>query len=148
MSKILTRLARCSKGVSALEFALIAPIMALLVMGGFDLGSIVQQSLRLEAAARAGAQHAFSRPSDTAGIAAAIRANLPGWTDITVPSPVQVCRCPDGTSVSCGGALCGTEPPAIYISVQVSRPFTAITPLSATLAPPTTLRGHVELRLR
>ncbi|MFH5925642.1 TadE/TadG family type IV pilus assembly protein [Roseomonas xinghualingensis] len=148
MNRITKLLVRCRRGVSALEFAFVAPILALLVMGGIDLGNAVQQTLRLEAAARAGAQYAFSRPDDANGITAAIRANLQGWSDITIPLPAKVCRCPNGNTVPCQGSSCGNDVPAIYVSVRVTRPFTASTPISAAVIPPTTLRGHVELRLR
>ncbi|HWX50017.1 MAG TPA: TadE/TadG family type IV pilus assembly protein [Roseomonas sp.] len=145
---MLARLRACRRGVSALEFALIAPALALMALGGFDLGNAVLQSLRLEAAARAGAQYAFTRPTDSAGITASIRANLPGWTDITVPDPVVACRCEDGSTVSCTGGSCGTAAPAMYVSIEVSSPFAPSTPLAAAVLPPTTLHGHVELRLR
>jgi len=148
MNRIANRLARCLRGVSALEFAFVAPVLALLVMGGIDLGNAVQQTLRLEAAARAGAQYAFSRPDDANGITAAIRANLPGWDNIVIPSPAKICRCPNGGTVPCQGGSCGNDAPAIYITVRVTRPFTASTPVSATVIPSTTLSGHVELRLR
>lgn len=148
MTGMLTRLRSCRRGVSLVEFALIAPVVCLLVMGGFDVGNAIQQSLRLEAAAQAGAQYAFSRPTDSAGMVAAIRANLPGWSDITVPSPVAACRCDDGAAVACSGGVCSTGTPAMYLSIRVSRPFSASTPLTAAIMPARTLHGDVELRLR
>jgi Flp pilus assembly protein TadG len=148
MMQILACLLRCRRGVSLLEFALIAPVAALLVMGGLDLASAIQQSQRLEAAAQAGAQFAFSRPTDSAGIVAAIRANLPGWTNISVPAPSLTCRCDNGTAVSCNGGVCGSSAPAMYLSVRVSRPFAASTPLVSAFIPSRDLQGHVELRLR
>lgn len=148
MMPVLARLAACRRGVSALEFALVAPTLALMALGGFDLGNAVLQRLQLEAAARAGAQYAFSRPTDSAGIVAAIRANLPAWTDVTVPDPVVACRCEDGSTVSCTGGTCDPGAPAMYVSVEVNRPFAASTPLAAAVLPPTVLHGHVEIRLR
>lgn len=148
MKRMLSRLRRCRRGVSLLEFALIAPAICLLVMGGFDVGNAIQQSMRLEAAAQAGAQYAFSRPADSAGIAAAIRANLPGWNNITVPTPAPACRCENGTTVACNGGVCGTVAPAMYLSIRVSRPFVASTPLAAAIMPARTLYGDVEIRLR
>ncbi|RKK03189.1 pilus assembly protein [Pseudoroseomonas wenyumeiae] len=148
MTGMLTRLKHSRRGVSLVEFALIAPVVCLLLMGGFDIGNAIQQSLQLEAAARAGAQYAFSRPTDTVGITAAIRANLLGWSDITVPSPVTTCRCDNGVTVSCNGGVCATGTPAMYLSVRVSRPFSASTPLAAAALPAQILVGDVELRLR
>jgi Flp pilus assembly protein TadG len=148
MNAMLARLKACRRGVSLTEFALIAPVLCLLVMGSFDVGNAIQQSLQLEAAAQAGAQYAFSRPTDSVGITAAIRANLPGWTDITVSSPVMACRCDNGVTVSCNGGVCVTGTPAMYLSIRVSRPFSASTPLAAAALPAQTLVSDVELRLR
>ncbi|MBI0539262.1 pilus assembly protein [Roseomonas sp. KE2513] len=148
MRRIVNCLLRSRSGVSALEFGLIAPVLALLVAGGIDVGNAMQQTLRLEAAARAGAQYAFSRPDDSDGISAAVRTNLQGWGDINIPSPAKVCRCPNGDVVSCQGGSCGSDASATYISVRVTRPFSASTPLSAAIIPAITLSGHVELRLR
>ncbi|HWL80344.1 MAG TPA: TadE/TadG family type IV pilus assembly protein [Roseomonas sp.] len=144
---MLSRLWHCRRGVSALEFALVAPVLALVALGGFDLGNAALQSLRLEAAARAGAQYAFSRPADSTGILAAVRGNLPGWTNVTVPAPVLACRCDNGTTVSCSGGTCGAGTPATYVTIAVSRPFAASTPLAAAILPSMTLQGHAEFRL-
>ena len=142
---------RGRKGVSALEFGLVAPVLILVLLGAFDLGNALQQSIRLESAARAGAQHAFAYPGDEAGITAAVRANLAGWSDVVVQRPVRVCRCPDGAAVDCSVGTCGggTGVPITSISVTVTRPFAGISPLTAPLLPSlTTLTGNVEIRLQ
>jgi len=49
------RLFRDRRGVAALELASILPVLAITLMAVIDLGDTIQQNLRLEAAARAGA---------------------------------------------------------------------------------------------
>ncbi|MBX6374639.1 MAG: pilus assembly protein [Acetobacteraceae bacterium] len=141
---------RSVRGVSAIEFALIAPLMILTLLGAFDLGNAIQQRIRLEAAARAGAQYAVTNPSDATGTAAVVRANLAGWSDITIEPPVRTCRCDDGAAVDCATGICnsGNGAPITYISVTVTRPFTFISPVSALLLPSlATLKGNVEIRI-
>ena len=140
-----------TRGVSALEFAFVAPVIVLALLGAFDLGNAIQQSMRLESAARAGAQRAFAYPSDRAGIVTAVRNNLPAdWTDVTVRVPARVCKCDDGTTVDCSTGICAgsTASPITYISVTVTRPFSFASPFIASLLPSlTTLTGNVEIRL-
>jgi Flp pilus assembly protein TadG len=142
---------RDRKGVSTLEFGLVAPVLILVLLGVFDLGNALQQSIRLESAARAGAQYAFAYPGDEAGIAAAVRANLTGWSNVVVQRPVRVCKCADGTGVDCSTGTCdgGATLPITYISVTVTRPFVGISPLTASIfSSLTTLTGNVEIRLQ
>jgi Flp pilus assembly protein TadG len=81
------------RGGAALEFALLAPVFTLLALGTFDLGHALQTSMRLERAARAGAQFALAQPRDLAGIQVA---TLAAWPDLGaggVPAPIEQCRC-------------------------------------------------------
>lgn len=60
------------KGVALAEFALILPILVLLVVAIIDFGRAVNQSLILESAARAGAEYAALFPEMTTAIEAVI----------------------------------------------------------------------------
>ena len=91
---------RASRGASSLEFALMTPVLALIAFGAFDLGSVAQTSMKLERAARAGAQFGQANPSDLAGIRAATKAAWPDLTDSDVPLPTATCTC-SGTAVLC-----------------------------------------------
>lgn len=56
---------RCrDRGASIVEFAFIAPVMALIVMGVLDLGRAYRMQIQLEAAASEGAAHAQLYPND------------------------------------------------------------------------------------
>lgn len=79
---------RRDRAVSALEFALVTPVVLLIMMGIADYGNALQQSLRLETAARAGAQVALTQPGDTrttandpsaALVRTAVLNSLAGW---------------------------------------------------------------------
>lgn len=91
------RLRDWRKGSAVLEFALLAPIFALVAVGAYDFGNALQTSMRLERAARAGAQFALVQPSDFAGIRAAALAAWPDLRVSDVPPPREQCRCGDET---------------------------------------------------
>jgi Flp pilus assembly protein TadG len=88
------------RGTAALEFALVAPLFLLIALGGYDLGTAIQTSMRLERAARAGAQYALTQPRDHEGIRAATIAAWPELALSDVPLPTETCLC-QATPVSC-----------------------------------------------
>jgi Flp pilus assembly protein TadG len=129
----LPRLLRQRRGVAAQEFAIAAPALILLLMAVIDFGRAIDQSIRLETAARAGAQYGLVYPDDTAGINARIGAALAGWSDWTA----QV-----GLTCECASPGACTTGCAQLLTINVSRPFTA-----AFFVRVTTLRGNVTLRV-
>jgi Flp pilus assembly protein TadG len=83
-------------GVSALEFAIVAPILVTGFLMAFDLGSMAQQTIWLTQATRTGGQYAMMVPTATTNmIAAAVSNALPGWsvTVAVAPTPCAVSRC-------------------------------------------------------
>lgn len=168
-------LRRRDRGVSALEFALVMPLVVLIMLGIADYGNALQQSLRLEAAARAGAQVALTRPGDTgnlmyppsghasvAPIRNVVLANLPGWA--AAPSCLDGagtgvcvtyrawCQCPQGNNaISPTVAFtCSMEtPPCDEDSIMQFASITATRNYSPLLLVPiSTLAGNVEIRVR
>lgn len=143
---------RSRSGIAATEFALMAPLAALVLFTVVDVGTAMWRTMRLEFAARTGAQYAFSNPEGSAAIAQKVRDALPGWTNVTVASTAPSCACDNGTVVDCTTGICvvsGTAiAPILRISVTVTQPFQFISPVTARLFPDlATLRGNVEIRL-
>lgn len=97
---------KARRGSAAMEFALLAPVFALIAIGAYDFGNAVQTSMRLERAARAGAQFALVYPTNSAGVVAAAIAAWPELTSANVPNPTSLCTCGDST-VACT-ATCNT----------------------------------------
>ncbi len=83
---------RGERGQDLVEFALIFPILFLILMGIFDMGRAIYYSSVLHNAAREGARYASISPTDTAGIDAAVQALAvgiaPNDLDITI-TPVR-----------------------------------------------------------
>lgn len=117
------------QGTAAIEFALMAPILALLTTAGYDFSRALYEQHRLTAAARAGEQYAIQSSStwtDSTDITTAVRNDANDTTDALTVS-VAECTCPTGsgacatTSVCTGSTVAGT-----YVSVKVSESYTTL----------------------
>jgi Flp pilus assembly protein TadG len=128
------RFMRDRRGISAMEFALIAPVLITLLLGAFDLGNAAFQYIQLDQVVRAGGQYALSNPSDVTGIGNVVStaATDAGLTSVTVTGPTYFCSCdPAGTPlpgpVDCtamhGAGLAGCSTPDQYVQLQVSSPL-------------------------
>jgi Flp pilus assembly protein TadG len=126
------------RAISALEFAVVAPVLLLLMLGANDFGNALQQWTRLETAARAGAQYALAFPTDQTGIEeAALNGLQPTWqagTAVTVQ-----CSC-DATAQACSAACTGE----IRITITTRRAFE---PLFFFLFP-NEVAGDATVRIR
>ena len=107
-----------SRGAAAVEFAITAPMLVVLVLGIADYGLLVADSAALEGATRAGAEVGKANPSVTA---AQLTALFPSGITPTVTS---VCTCVDNTWPV--GATCPPGPLATPCAGKTN-PFTAAT---------------------
>ncbi|WP_198369960.1 TadE/TadG family type IV pilus assembly protein [Roseomonas rosulenta] len=148
---------RRDSGASALEFALVSPLLIFVMLAVADFGNALQQSIRLEAAVRAGAQTVLGGTYNETRIRNVVSANLTDWR-LTTDTPSGnvtlttslVCRCPgtNGTVFDCTTgdpvATCGAPGDFNeYVSITATRPYARL-----FVFPSSTLRGNVELRLR
>ena len=99
------------RGATAVEFALLLPVLLLLVFGIIDLGRALNAQITLTQAAREGARLAALSQANVVSRTQAAATGLSGVT-------VTVTACPSG------GATADA-------TVQVSYPFTFATPLGA-----------------
>lgn len=146
----LAPLCRSVRGNISVEFALVLPFLLLLVMGAYDFGRGFTEKLRLNSAARAGAQYALSQYNlvgDENGVIQSARDDAEDADGILTVTPRYFCTCLTGGEIACGTACAGGEVPMRYIEVDVSGPFELMFdyPMTTTSM---TLRGHAELRLR
>lgn len=117
---------RGQAGIALVEFALVAPLLLLLLAGVLDYGMALRTASSVAAAARAGAQYGSSSPlnvSDAAGIRAAAVNAAPDVPNLSVTS-AAACQCSGGGAVSCTGS-CSGNPMLVY--VQVTAQTTAST---------------------
>jgi Flp pilus assembly protein TadG len=101
--------ARQAGGTALVEFALVAPLLLLMLAGVLDYGMALRTAISVAAAARAGAQYGSRSPgnaADTAGILAAAVNAAPDVKKLSVASSMS-CQCSGGGAVSCSGSCTG-----------------------------------------
>lgn len=128
--------AGCNYGVSAVEFALVAPILAFLLLAGVDLGRAISERMAMDHALRAGAQTAVADPGAAAVLEVIERT---AETNFTLESeqtdggdaPVRLtatkfCACPEAvdTAVTCTTVCTGSNPTFIYYRMTGAKTYT------------------------
>ena len=104
----LRRLLRQRRGISAVEFALIAPVLGVILFAMIDVGGAAFQYIELVQALSAGSAYAINHSSDTSGIQGAVSAALPsGWTNVTVGAPLYFCM---SSANSCSSPPANSSP--------------------------------------
>ena len=123
------RLWQDRRGVSALELALLGPLLALLLLGTVDVGGVMQQGLLLRQAVRAGAVYAVQWPTDTTGMSNAITAALPSGMNATVSTPTSSCGCwtsSGGVAAASCTSTCSSGNLQTYVTLSVSKSYSPL----------------------
>lgn len=122
------------RGSIAVEFAIVAPLLILFVIGAIDYGTMMHGQSTLEAATRAGAEYAWANPTNTAGIQGAVT-NYASFSPAVASKDVTVttfCTCSDNTPVTCPQGTTDPCPAAkaqtdtrvlSYVAVQATQSF-------------------------
>ncbi len=136
-------------GTAAIEFAIVAPVLVLIMAAAIELGLAVRDANRAQQAAAAGADYASGHGWDPAGISAAVTSgsNAPGLT--ASPAPALFCGCPQASGVAsatCGG-LC-PDGTSVRQYVRVSASVTRTSVLKAGLPLPAVLTRQSIARLQ
>ncbi len=139
-----------TRGSASIEFAIIVPVLLIMLAGLVEIGFAAREAMQVQDAAEAGAGYAMKYGWDSAGISAAV-VNATGATGVTAsPAPVQFCGCPSAsgiTTVLCTATCAGGTTPGTYVKVSASIAHVAI--LSNLGLPiPATLVGHATVRLQ
>ncbi len=142
---------RSRRGAVAVELALLSPVIMLMIVGAIDYGGALFERMRLESAARAGAQYALQNPGaldNTAAIEQAVRdaSSLVDPLSVSVV-PSVFCECPDGTAVACGGTCGGGALLRTFVAVTVTENFSPMFSYPG-IASPITLTGRATIRVQ
>ncbi len=129
MSGHLRSLRRARNGLAALEFALVAPVLLLMMTGAYDIGMAQWHRMQVTNAARAGAAFAGTHEWNAAAITQSVT-EATDYPSITAdPAPEKYCGCPNVTlgivATACGGT-CPTGGPVgtyVKVSARASYPF-------------------------
>jgi Flp pilus assembly protein TadG len=119
------RLLRSRDGASALELALLTPLLLLLMVGVFDFGSAIVRKMQLNNAASVGAQYAILDDRDADALLQAIsNATQLAGGDLSIAT-ARVCECLDGRVVTCSSPdSCGVGARRrFFLEVSVTSSF-------------------------
>ena len=124
---LIHRLFASRRGISALEFALVAPVLILIFGGLVDVGRAWYDSMSMSMAARSAVEYARNNPRNTTGIQlTAVKSG--GVVEGTSVETSLSCSCQDGSRVVCTGMCPSSEVPFVYITVVVSGAFEPLLP--------------------
>lgn len=131
----LTTLLPSERGASAIEFALLVPVLVLALLGTVDVGRALTEQMALGSLLRTGAQTAM-----TGGDLSRIEQVLHAAKDDSIALDVaRICACPEnvGTAVGCATTCSGPAPTAIYYHINAKKTFLGLfipnIPLSRSL---------------
>lgn len=136
-------------GVAAIEFAILSPLLVLLLIGLVEIGFASYEAMQAQSAAEAGALYAAKHGWDLTGIEGAV-VNATGASGITAdPAPQTFCGCPQTGGIiatSCNSTCPGGSPPGQYVEIHASLAHQTILPYPG-LPTPLVLKGKSTLRL-
>lgn len=141
------RLLREDRGASALEFAIIGPVLAVVVLGIIDGWSYASHKLDMNVAAKAGANYYYqggTSDSMARDVALAAWPNPPEDADVTVS---RVCSCGE-TVVTCA-SLCSPNSSTPATALTIETTSTWIAPFNSELLPTQQpMSGKAIIRVR
>lgn len=124
------RLLRDRRGNAAIEFALLATPLLLLLVGTVDYGLGIYRQMEVQNAAQAGAEYALKHGFAATNISSAVTAATPLAVSAN-PAPVQTCGCPSGTTIAsatCASTCANGQAAGYYVTVDAQATYTTILP--------------------
>jgi hypothetical protein len=138
----------CDGSVAA-EFALLAPMILVIMTGIVDLGFLTTKMAALAGATRIGAEIARLRPADTTGIRNAMQTSMNFSPPLTFPTSFpESCECDDRTPIACTESCAAAGRPGpnrLFIRISANQ---ATAPLLPWPAFPATLTSATEIRVQ
>ena len=106
-------------GNVAIEFAIILPIVFLMLSGVLNFGLILANQNQLNAVASVGMLYAFGNSSSPAAVKTAMQNATTNLTPLTVTA-TQFCQCSNGTNIACSKTCTGGVVPGTYVTVTAN----------------------------
>ena len=123
------------------EFALVAPLLLLLVVGGVDFSRAFLVHNALTNSVREGARYGITRPTDPPGMRALAKAELTSSTVTIADSDIHVLWAPANPPGSGCSLVLETETLATYQANKACYPFVKVK-IDYTYVPMTPLAGQ------
>ena len=146
-----TRLTKCESGSSAVEFALIAPVLFFSLLASVDIGLAVNERMIVDQALRAGAEQAMADPGATTVKSVAEYAAMQSFSvggsggslgEISI-AVNDYCACPGtSVSVSCSGTCSGGGNPYRFYDLSATKTY------SSMIIPEMTFNSNMTVQVR
>lgn len=125
------KLTGSTDGAAAIEFALLVPMLIVLVICTADLGFGIYRYMQVENAAQAGATYAAARGFSQAQVSAAVLSATTYSGIQASPAPSQFCGCASGTAVTtaaCNAPCPDGSSPGTYVSASAKATYNTLVP--------------------
>lgn len=107
-------------GNAVVEFALIAPVLLIMILGLVDAGRAIGANSRLGQGVTAGLRYALSDSYAVDEIAAAAMSGSRYADGEATVNVTRFCECPDGSAIACSGT-CAAGFKRIFVQVDMAR---------------------------
>jgi Flp pilus assembly protein TadG len=131
LRRFLSRAASDTSGVAAIEFAIIVPLLVMMVVATAEIGMGFYRKMQVEDAVQAGAEWAIRNGFDANAMSSAVTSATSAPAISASPAPVQFCGCASGSSimtVSCGTICSGGVQAGTYTTVSAQMTYNTILP--------------------
>jgi Flp pilus assembly pilin Flp len=152
MLRYLSKALKEDKGAAAVEFALIAPFLIMMLVGIMDFGRFINQRMELENLARAAAEYVV-KGGDESLVTQDVILMSGKITEEDLPGVQQegdsVCECDNGEEVTCGTTCSGSDTTyqRRYYNFSLTRSFTPMFPYPG-IPDTITLTGNARLQIQ
>ncbi len=137
------------EGVAATEFALLTPVLVLILMGVIDFGMYFNERMQMENLARASVDYVLAGGNENNIMQNVIVPNLddPEEEQSEIDMTIEdVCECDDGDTVSCSTGSCGSgDYKRRFFSVNLSRNYSTVFPYPGIPAS-MEISGHARMQ--
>jgi Flp pilus assembly protein TadG len=131
LSRLTGSLYRATSGALAVEFALIAPILLLIMVASVDLGMGLYTRMQVQNAAQAGVEYAIAHGFAATAISSAVTSATSLSGIEAAPAPSEFCGCPTAsgvTTATCGSTCSGGIGAGTYVTVTAQATYTTVVP--------------------
>ena len=120
-TQFLRALCGSNRGVTAIEFALVSPVLLTIMVGIVDIGAVIRDKIELNNAAATAARYVLHEDySENNLISVATSGSALDPADITA-AVESVCGCAGGVAATCGDVCPDTQPAATYMVITLSK---------------------------
>jgi Flp pilus assembly protein TadG len=129
LHRFFIRVAGDRSGVAAVELALIAPVLTLMMVAVTDIGMGIYRKMQVEHAAQVGAQYAMRNGFDANAISNAVISATRVSSITAFPAPVNFCGCATASgvsTVSCGTTCPGGAVAGTYTTVSAQGTYSSL----------------------